>query len=93
MDFDSVVTLARNSFGLAFLISSPVLITGIVVGLIVGIFQAVTQIQDQTISFVLKILSMSIVFILFLPWIIGKIVDFSHELLENIPETTTSFLL
>ncbi len=92
MTVDSIVSLTREGIKLAFLIGSPVLVAGIVIGLIVGIFQAITQIQDQSIAFVLKISVMAFVFAVFLPWTIEKYVDYSRELLENIPETTTLFL-
>ena len=92
MDADAVVTLARESVKLAILIGTPVLLTGVLVVLIVGVLQAATQIQDQTVSFVIKISSMLVVFAAFLPWILGKLVEYSRNLWENIPELTTMFI-
>ena len=91
MDNDLVVTLAREGLQLALLIVTPVLLTGVIVGVLVGLVQTVTQIQDQTSAFVVKVTSMIVVFAVCLPWIVGKIVEYSRILFENIPETTTIF--
>lgn len=89
---DSVVSLTREGIKLAFMIGLPILLTGIVVGVIVSVLQTITQIQDQSVAFVLKILAMAVVFTLLLPWIIEKYVEFSRKLIENIPQLITSFL-
>ena len=91
MDNDLVVTLAREGLQLALLIVTPVLLTGVIVGVLVGLVQTVTQIQDQTSAFVVKVTSMFVAFAVCLPWIVGKIVEYSRILFENIPETTTIF--
>ena len=91
MDNDLVVALAREGLRLALLIVTPVLLTGVIVGVLVGLVQTVTQIQDQTSAFVVKVTSMIVVFAVCLPWIVGKIVEYSRILFENIPETTTIF--
>ncbi len=91
MDNDLVVTLAREGLQLALLIVTPVLLTGVIVGVLVGLVQTVTQIQDQTSAFVVKVTSMIVAFAVCLPWIVGKIVEYSRILFENIPETTTIF--
>lgn len=77
---------------LALAIGTPVLVVGVLVGLVVGVFQSATQIQDQTISFVCKIAAMFVTLAIFLPWIISRTVEFTRELLTNIPETATIFL-
>ena len=91
MDNDLVVMLAREGLQLALLIVTPVLLTGVIVGVLVGLVQTVTQIQDQTSAFVVKVTSMIVAFAVCLPWIVGKIVEYSRILFENIPETTTIF--
>lgn len=91
MDNDLVVALAREGLRLALLIVTPVLLTGVIVGVLVGLVQTVTQIQDQTSAFVVKVTSMIVAFAVCLPWIVGKIVEYSRILFENIPETTTIF--
>lgn len=65
--------------------SAPVLVTGLVVGFVVGLFQAMTQIQEQTISFVPKLVAVVLVLSIMLPWLINQLVDYSHELISGIP--------
>ncbi len=81
----TVLTLAKEAVKLALLISGPVLITALLVGLIISIFQAVTQIQEMTLTFVPKILAMILVFILTLPWTLKKLIAFTENLIINIP--------
>lgn len=76
---------------LALLISAPVLIVGAIIGVIVGVFQSATQIQDQTISFVFKIAAMLAAFSIFLPWIAAKTAEFAQRILSNIPDVTVGF--
>ena len=67
------------------LTSAPVLVTGLVVGFVIGLFQAMTQIQEQTISFVPKLVAVVLVLSIMLPWLINQLVDYSHELISGIP--------
>ncbi len=91
MDSDVIVSLVRGGTLLALMIGSPILLAGVVVGIFVGLVQTVTQVQDQTVAFVVKISSMIVVFAMCLPWIIEKFVDYARALFENIPETTIAF--
>lgn len=91
MDVETITSLGRESLKLALLVGAPMLITGVVVGVIVGVFQSVTQIQDQTIAFVLKLVAMLSTLAIFLPWIVAKTVEFSQNALTNIPEAATFF--
>ena len=68
-------------------IGSPILLAGMVVGLLIGLAQALTQIQEQTIAFVPKIVSMIIALSFSLPWLITRMVEYSRELILNIPNT------
>jgi len=81
----TVLTLAKEAVKLSILLSGPILLTALVVGLIISIFQAVTQIQEMTLTFVPKILAMIVVFILTLPWALKKLVTFTENLFLNIP--------
>lgn len=85
MDADTAVTLARNAVYLSLIIATPVLVASIVVGLTVSIIQAVTSIQEQTISFVPKVVVMLLVLLLTLPWILNRLVDYSTTLIRDIP--------
>ena len=67
------------------LIGAPVMLTAIVVGLLISMLQAVTQIQDQTISFVPKIAAMMLALVYMLPWIIQKMIEYSRDLITDIP--------
>jgi flagellar biosynthetic protein FliQ len=80
-----VVDLARNAIMLALLIAGPMLVVALLVGLAVSILQAVTQIQEQTLAFVPKLVGVSAVFLLALPWIIQLPVKYTTELFRSIP--------
>jgi flagellar biosynthetic protein FliQ len=80
-----VVDLARNAIMLALLISGPMLIVALLVGLTVSILQAVTQIQEQTLAFVPKLVGVSAVFLLALPWVLQLLVKYTTELFRSLP--------
>jgi flagellar biosynthetic protein FliQ len=80
-----VVDLARNMIMTALLIAAPMLVVALAVGLVVSIIQAVTQIQEQTLSFVPKLVAVSVTFIIALPWIIQIMVKYTSELFRSLP--------
>jgi len=80
MTTTEAVDLGRQVLWVALLISSPILLIGMVVGLVISILQAVTQVQEQTLSFVPKIIAMALAVGLFLPWILGHLLEFSREM-------------
>ena len=67
----------------AVVIAAPMLLVGMAAGLLVGLMQALTQIQDQTVAFVPKILAMAGVLIICLPWLVTRMVDFTRVVFEN----------
>lgn len=79
---DTTIDLVRQALIITLKISAPILGAGIVVGLLVSIFQSVTSIQDQTLSFVPKIVAMVVVTILIVPWIVQRLVEYTAELLR-----------
>jgi flagellar biosynthetic protein FliQ len=85
MDAQDVVELGRQALWLSLLISSPMLLVGMVVGLLIGLLQALTQIQEQTVAFVPKLVAMFIVLGLTLPWLITRMVEYSVDLIGGIP--------
>jgi flagellar biosynthesis protein FliQ len=85
MDAQDAVDLGRQAIVVTLLISSPVLLAGMVVGLLIGLLQAVTQIQEQTIAFVPKLVAMVLTIALLAPWLINQMVQYSHDLLTSIP--------
>ena len=72
--------LARLALITTLQLAGPVLIVGMVVGLIISLVQAVTQIQEQTLSFVPKMLAMALAAMLFLPWLSTKIIEFTRQM-------------
>ena len=80
-----VVDLARNAIMLALLIAGPMLVVALLVGLAVSLLQAVTQIQEQTLAFVPKLVGVSAVFVIALPWVIQLLVKYTTELFRSIP--------
>ena len=82
----AVLELAQRALVVAIIVSGPVLGFGLVVGLIVSIFQAATQIQEMTLTFVPKILAVVAAVLIFGPWMLSSLVRFTTNLLTNIPE-------
>ncbi len=74
------IDVVRSALFEALLIALPILGAGLVVGLIISLFQAVTQIQEQTLTFVPKIIVMIVVAIFLLGWIAARMMDFAHEM-------------
>lgn len=83
MSVDQVVDIAKRALWLIVETSAPLLLISLVVGLIISIFQTVTSIQDQTLTFVPKILAVFITLMLCGGWIIQKCVDFFEELVKS----------
>lgn len=80
-----VVGFARQAIELALMISLPLLGVGLGVGLIVSIFQAATQIQEATLAFIPKIISMFVALLIAFPWIMDKMLTFTREIFLNLP--------
>ena len=87
MNSQDAVDLGREAVTAALVLGGPLLISGLVVGLVVGLLQAITQVQEQTVSFVPKLLAMVAVVSLMLPWLIEQMVQYSRDLIVNIPNT------
>lgn len=77
---DWIVDLVRDVLLLVLHVGGPVLVVGVIIGLIISLFQSLTSIQDQTLSFVPKILGMIVVALLLLPWMVGQLVEFAVEM-------------
>jgi flagellar biosynthetic protein FliQ len=85
MDTDTVVTLATQAMSLALKISLPLLGVGLVVGVLISIIQAVTSIQEQTLSFIPKVLAMAIVLVVGGPWMLNQLLSYTSDLWTSIP--------
>lgn len=77
MGVDQAIDTVRQAFTLMLMISTPILMAALVIGLSISILQAVTQVQEQTLSFVPKILGMGIMAIVAFPWIVKRIMEFA----------------
>ena len=85
MDQDVVVNLSTAALTLAFKVALPVLGVGLLVGLVVSVFQAVTQIQEQTLVFIPKILALAAVLVIGGPWMLGQLLTYTRDLWLQIP--------
>ena len=86
MSQDQVVSLVVDMMSLTIKVAAPMLLAGLVVGLLVSIFQAVTQINEQTLSFIPKIMAMVAVIAIAGPWMLSSVVDWTHDLWAAIPQ-------
>jgi len=80
-----IIALAVQTLKLTLLLSLPALLVGMIVGLLISIFQATTQINEMTLSFVPKIIAIAIVLIFTMPWMINEMVGFTKYLFHLIP--------
>jgi flagellar biosynthetic protein FliQ len=85
MTQDSVVSICVSAMELALKLGLPLLLVGLVIGLIVSVFQAVTQIQEQTLTFIPKIIGLAVVLVVGGPWMLGQLVSWTSELYGQIP--------
>ncbi|HZW25676.1 MAG TPA: flagellar biosynthesis protein FliQ [Gallionella sp.] len=82
---EAVITIGQQAVEMTLLISAPLLLTALVIGLVVSIFQAATQINEMTLSFIPKLLGIFVVLIFTGPWMISMMVDYIQRLFGNIP--------
>jgi flagellar biosynthesis protein FliQ len=85
MTAEFIVGIMAETIKVTLLISAPALLVGLVIGVGVSLFQAVTQIQEMTLVFVPKIVGVMITVVIVLPWMINLLVSFTHNLITNIP--------
>jgi len=86
MNEDIVITLLQKMFILTLEISVPILLVGVVLGLMVSIFQTVTQIQESTLTFVPKIVGCVVLLIFLLPWMFSVVITTTNEFFDMIPQ-------
>lgn len=83
LESTAAIDLAREALIVAVILAAPMLIVGMLAGLAVGLVQALTQIQDQTVSFVPKLLAMAAVLVACLPWLMTRMLEFTRSVFEN----------
>lgn len=85
MDQEIIITLLQKAFVLVLEVSVPILLTGMVLGLLVSVFQTVTQIQESTLTFVPKIIGSVIVLVVLLPWMFNLFISTFNEFMDTLP--------
>jgi flagellar biosynthetic protein FliQ len=85
MDQDVVISLATQAMSLALKISLPLLGVGLLVGVVISIIQAVTQIQEQTLAFIPKVVAMAAVLVIGGPWMLNQLLSYTADLWSSIP--------
>jgi flagellar biosynthetic protein FliQ len=82
---ETVMTIGQRALELTMLLSAPLLLVALAVGLLVGIFQAATQINEMTLSFIPKLVGMAAALMIAGPWMLKQLVDYTRTLIESIP--------
>jgi len=85
MEIADALELGRNALWMTLVASAPILAVGLVVGLVIALFQAVTQLQEQTLTFVPKIAATVIAAVIFVPWITEEVLTYTRGLLASLP--------
>ena len=85
MDADSVMEIGRQALEVTILLAAPILLASLAVGLLIAMFQAATQINEMTLSFVPKLMVVAAVMMLAGPWMLRQIIGFTERLVEQIP--------
>lgn len=81
---DTVIDLGRTSLSMMILVSAPLLLSALVTGLVVSLFQAATQINEQTLSFIPKLLALALMLIFAGPWILTTMIDYTQDLIVQV---------
>lgn len=85
MNPDTVMVVGQRALEMTLLLSAPLLVTALVIGLVVGAFQAATQINETTLSFIPKLVVMALVLVITGPWMLKTLIGYTRELFESIP--------
>ena len=85
MDQDTVIHLVTQAMTLAVEVAGPILLAGLVIGLLVSIFQSVTQIQEQSLTFIPKVLAVAAIIVILGPWMLGQLISYVQNLYTSIP--------
>jgi flagellar biosynthesis protein FliQ len=86
MSPQEAITLGQNAINLALLLAAPLLLVGMLIGIMIALFQAVTQIQEMTLTFVPKILGVMMALLFFSSWMVIKLTDYTKGLFMSLPE-------
>jgi flagellar biosynthetic protein FliQ len=86
MSPETVVTVGRQALELMLIVSAPLLLVALALGLVVSFFQAITQLNEQTLSFLPKLVGVALTLIVAGPWMISTLVDYLQRTLQSIPQ-------
>ncbi|WP_329742679.1 flagellar biosynthesis protein FliQ [Dyella sp. A6] len=82
---ESVIAFGQHALYVAMLVAAPLLLTALAVGLLIGVIQAATQINEMTLSFIPKLIAMAVVGVIAGPWMLRTLVQFTHDLIISLP--------
>ena len=85
MNPDTIMTIGSRALEVTLMLAAPLLLVGLITGLIVGAFQAATSINEQTLSFIPKLIAISATLVIAGPWMLKVLVSYTRELFESIP--------
>lgn len=86
MSGDMAIQIGRDALLMVMMVSAPMLGLGLIVGILVSIFQATTQIQEQTLAFIPKIIAVFVAILIFGPWMLSILVGYTHEIFVSLPQ-------
>ncbi|AKP46878.1 MULTISPECIES: flagellar biosynthesis protein FliQ [Bacillus] len=86
MNPEMVISLAEKGVYMILILSGPIMLIGLIVGLVVSIFQAMTQIQEQTLAFIPKIVAMLVGLVFFGPWMLTHMISYTSQILSNLTQ-------
>ena len=89
MGNDFYIEITHEALKVALMLAAPMLIGALLIGILVSLFQAVTQINEQTLSFIPKIIVIAAALVIFSPWMLEILTNFTQELIYKIPEIVT----
>lgn len=82
---ETVLTIGSQALQLVLMLAAPLLLTALAIGVVIGVFQAATQINEQTLSFIPKLAACAAVIVIAGPWMLGLLVEYTKRLFESIP--------
>ncbi len=85
MSPETVMTIGQRALEMAVMLAAPLLLTVLLIGLLVGVFQAATQINEMTLSFIPKLIGMAAAIVLAGPWMLKELIGYTRTLIESIP--------
>jgi len=82
---ETIMTIGQRALEITMLLAAPLLLAALIIGLLVGVFQAATQINEMTLSFIPKVIGMGATMVIAGPWMLKTIISYTRELFESIP--------